>query len=73
MSNKTSNKTSSKQDWKKREMGALWRKESQEGGFYSGEVSVNGESVKIVVFKNKFKTEDSKEPDLRIYLSQEKQ
>lgn len=58
-------------DWKKREVGALWRKSNASQDFYSGKIKVNGEEVEIVCFTNKFKSEE-KQPDLRIYLSEAK-
>ena len=60
----------SKTDWQKREVGALWLKESSTQKYYSGHVKVddNGEEklLKVVVFKNKFKDKDN-HPDFRIY------
>jgi hypothetical protein len=57
-------------EWKKRELGALWRVEGKNQSFYSGEISLkDGMTKKIVIFKNKFKEEGTKQPDLRIYES----
>ena len=59
-------------NWKKRELGALWRVNDSKEPFYSGEiVAEDGSKKKIVVFINKFKGEKSNQPDLRIYSSVE--
>ena len=58
-----------KSDWKERELGALWTKESSKDGskFLTGEVVVNGETIKIIVYKNKDKGDNEKAPSMRIY------
>jgi ribosomal protein L31 len=61
------NETNSNSDWSDRELGALWRKGGDKP-FYSGSLTVSGSKTEIVIFKNKFKENDS-QPDLRIYLS----
>jgi len=59
-------------EWKERELGALWRVDGNQQSFYSGEiVQSDGTKKKIVIFKNKFKEEGSNQPDLRIYASKE--
>jgi uncharacterized protein (DUF736 family) len=59
-----------KTDWQKREVGALWKKESPTQKFFSGHVKVDdyGEEklLKVVVFSNRHKNKDS-HPDFRIY------
>ena len=62
----------SKQDWKERECGALWRNGQGEKAFYSGSVTIDGKTQKIVVFRNSYKQEASREADLRIYISKDK-
>lgn len=62
-----------KDNWKERECGSLWRNGEGEKAFYSGNVTINGESQRIVVFRNSYKTEGSKEADLRIYISKDKE
>ena len=62
-----------KDNWKERECGSLWRNGEGEKAFYSGTVTVNGESQRIVVFRNSYKQEGSKEADLRIYISKDKE
>jgi len=49
-------------------IGAFWKKTSKKGNiFYSGNVEVNGQKVKITMFPNNRKTED-RHPDFNIYL-----
>ena len=56
-----------KADWKKRELGALWKKTSNSGlAFYSGKIEVNGELIELVCYANKDKKSDN-QPDVRIY------
>ncbi len=62
--------TKNNDEWKKRELGALWRVEGRNQSFYSGEIALSdGSKQKIVIFKNKFKEQGTKQPDLRIYQS----
>ena len=62
--------TDNKTDWQKREVGALWKKESPTQKFFSGHVKIDdyGEEklLKVVVFSNRHKSKDS-HPDFRIY------
>jgi len=57
-------------DWKKREIGALWRREGKNQNFLSGKVTIGkiGEEqeIQVVVFKNNYK-DNEKQPDFRIY------
>ena len=66
-------------DWKERELGALWAKKSNNGSQYmTGHIEVKGASgkVQLVGFQNKAKYNDDgtvkseTAPDLRIYLSE---
>jgi len=61
-------------DWQKREVGALWKKESATQKYFSGHVKVDdyGEEkmVRVVVFSNRHKTKDN-QPDFRIYTVDE--
>jgi uncharacterized protein (DUF736 family) len=52
------------------EAGAFWIKTSKTGTqFLTGKVkSKSGEEISIIVFKNKYKTEGSNQPDYRIYF-----
>ena len=59
-----------KTDWQKREVGALWKKESPSQKYFSGHVKIDdyGEEklLKVVVFSNRHKNKDN-HPDFRIY------
>ena len=52
------------------EAGAFWIKKSKTGTqFLTGKVkSKSGEEISVIVFKNKYKTEGSNQPDYRIYF-----
>lgn len=52
------------------EAGAFWIKSSKTGTqFLTGKVkSKSGEEISVIVFKNKYKTEGSNQPDYRIYF-----
>ena len=65
------NKTNTSQsDWKKREIGALWRRDGKNQKFLSGKITIGefGEdkTYSIVVFSNKFKEKEN-QPDFRVY------
>lgn len=64
-----------KDDWSAREIGALWVRESASSGarFMSGEITIGGQKVDVVVYKNKFKKATDKSPEFRIYLSKPKE
>jgi hypothetical protein len=51
------------------EAGAFWIKTSKTGTqFLTGKVkSKTGEEISVMVFKNKYKEEGSKQPDYRVY------
>ena len=79
MSNITS-KTSPKnnaeksQEWKNREVGALWKKKNEKGSYCTGYVTIDelGQKTKrrVIMFANKQKNKDSS-PDFIIYFSNE--
>lgn len=52
------------------EAGAFWIKSSKAGTqFLTGKIkSKSGEETSVIVFKNKYKTEGSNQPDYRIYF-----
>ena len=61
-----------KNDWKKRELGALWRREGKNQNFLSGMIKIEDEfgmqkETKIVVFTNKGKIKNEKAPDFIMY------
>lgn len=60
-------------EWKQRELGALWRVDGQKQSYYSGSIKDSeGRDLKIVCFPNSFKEKGSNQPDIRIYASKEK-
>lgn len=74
---KTEQKTEQKSDndWSKREMGALWRREGKTQNYLSGYVKIGEfgteKEVRVIVFTNKGKAKNPKAPDFVIYESQE--
>lgn len=57
----------------KNSIGALWLAEAKNGTKYlRGEIELDGEKHKIIVFKNDYKKED-KHPDYRIFQSEDQQ
>jgi len=52
------------------EAGAFWIKASKTGNqFLTGKIkSKSGEEISVIVFKNKYKTEGSNQPDYRVYF-----
>lgn len=60
-------------DWAKRDIGALWKREGQSQKYLSGYVKIDDmgveKEVKVVVFANKNKNNNEKAPDYRIYVS----
>jgi len=67
------NNEKQKSDWSKRDVGALWKRESTNQKYLSGYVKIDElgieTEIKIVVFSNKNKKDNLKAPDYRIYLS----
>tara|TARA_Y100000361_G_scaffold141173_1_gene145988 strand:+ start:19 stop:282 length:264 start_codon:yes stop_codon:yes gene_type:complete len=63
-----SNSENTNNDWKEREIGALWKRESSNQKYLSGKMKVGGEEVGVVIFTNRYKEEGSKQPDFRVYL-----
>jgi|688.fasta_scaffold1050768_1 hypothetical protein len=53
-----------KTDWREREIGALWLKETSKGDkFFSGTI----DGKKVSIWKNKFYEEGSDQPRYRVY------
>ena len=53
-----------------KEIGALWKNTSAKGNeYFAGNIEVNGEKIKIVVFHNRDSSESNHFPDYRIYES----
>ena len=58
-------------EWAKREIGALWVKESPSQKYMSGHFTdQDGNRVRVVIFTNKHKKKDT-HPDYRVYKSVE--
>ncbi len=54
----------------KQDIGALWERTTNSGEtYFSGKITVNGTTVEIVVFTNKYASENEKAPTHRIYPS----
>jgi len=62
------NTESKKNEWRDRELGALWMNKGQNKDYMSGHCSINDEKIELVVFKNTNKTSD-RAPDYVIYKS----
>jgi hypothetical protein len=60
--------TTQKNEWREREVGALWMKQGTSQDFMSGHCSIEDQKVELVVFKNKNKTSD-RAPDYILYKS----
>lgn len=57
---------------KQKDIGAVWVRESKKGEKYiSMQVTINGEKISLVAFKNTFKAEGSNQPDYRIFPSEQ--
>lgn len=67
MTDKTDN------EWKQRELGALWRRSGKNQKYLSGYIKLGDEleekEVRLIVFTNKYKSENEKAPDFVIYES----
>tara|TARA_Y100000592_G_scaffold97595_1_gene168675 strand:- start:886 stop:1191 length:306 start_codon:yes stop_codon:yes gene_type:complete len=74
MNNDNTNSTASS-NWMKREIGALWAKQSNSTRFWSGYIELDKLGIKqrvnLVLFKNKSKDNNANEPVLRVYLGKE--
>lgn len=61
-------------DWKEREIGALWRRSGKSQKYLSGYVKMGDEldpqEVRLVVFSNKYKNDNEKAPDFVVYKSE---
>ena len=65
-----------KTDWQKREIGALWMRESPNQKYFSGHVTVDDfgveKKLKVLVFTNKSKQKEN-QPDFRVYKADDQQ
>ena len=68
-----SNTNSKDNEWKDRELGALWRRSGKNQKYLSGYIKLGDEleerEVRLIVFTNKYKSENEKAPDFVIYES----
>ncbi len=68
-----SNQNGNDNEWKERELGALWRRSGKNQKYLSGYIKVGDEleekEVRLIVFTNKYKSENEKAPDFVIYES----
>lgn len=64
-------KTESQNDWKKRELGALWRRDGKNQKYLSGILKFGEfgteQEIRVVVFTNKGKAKNEKAPDFIVY------
>jgi hypothetical protein len=71
MSDNNDTVTSQQSDWKKRELGALWRREGKSQKYLSGILKFGEfgteKEVRVVVFTNKGKAKNEKAPDFIVY------
>ena len=65
-----------KNDWSKRELGALWKRQGKSQNYLSGFVKVGEfgveQEVRLVIFTNKNKVKNTKAPDFVIYQSEDR-
>lgn len=65
-----------KNDWSKRELGALWKRQGKSQNYLSGFVKVGEfgveQEVRLVIFTNKNKVKNPKAPDFVIYQSEDR-
>jgi hypothetical protein len=68
-----SNQNTNDNEWKQRELGALWRRSGKNQKYLSGYIKLGDEmeekEVRLIVFTNKYKSENEKAPDFVIYES----
>lgn len=53
-------------------IGALWKKQSKKGDYFTGQIELDGKKVSIVAFTNDYKKEE-KHPDFKIFISKPKE
>ena len=53
---------------KEDELGALWLKDGKNGKYFSGKITVDGQDIGIVIFKNTYKEKEN-QPDYKILRS----
>ena len=55
-------------NWNERKRGAFWKKESKNGKYLSGYVTIDGKQHAVTVFPNQYK-EKSNQPEFIIYAT----
>lgn len=70
------NTTTGKTDWKKNEIGVLWKRKAKASGesYFTGtltfqEAVKSGQQIQVILFSNKSKKTDN-QPDVRVYISE---
>ena len=56
----------------KTKIGALWQREGPNGTYFTGSITLDGKTQRVIIFRNSYKTQE-KQPDYEIYESQEYQ
>ena len=68
--------TNKNNDWKDREVGALWKQQGRNQSYLSGHVTVDElgieKKIRVVVFSNRQKKAGENTPDFRVYLSKDR-
>ena len=64
-------------EWSKRELGALWKRQGKAQNYLSGFVKIGEfgveQEIRLVIFTNKNKSKNEKAPDFVIYRSEDRQ
>jgi hypothetical protein len=66
----TENTNNNNNEWREREMGALWKRQSQNGNTTYLAGNLKGEGV--VIFNNRNKKDNPKAPDFIVYKSKDR-
>ena len=73
----TKTETAAQKEWREREIGALWKRQSPNQKYLRGKVKLpsdyNEQEFGIVIFSNRYKEEGSKQPDFRVYLERKRE
>ena len=57
---------------KNQSIGGMWKNTSQNGEYFNINIEIDGKQHKLIAFNNKFKNENSKSPDFKVYVSKPK-
>ncbi len=72
--NNTSAENTKANEWKEREIGALWKKAGKSQNYFSGKINVssfNEGAINIVGFANSGKSKNPNSPDVILYSSEQ--